>query len=198
MTVTTSRTVPYVIAYSEESVALNLTYIRDTWALSGLRLAYTDPSESDWSLGVLWARQKTLRRGRVMYEEMHTDRQRECMLGRLCQVCQEPALDPGTRRLTWVFHVDPPAASGRLSKPPICRDCLPEAITQCPKLRRETHVYSSGNYGVWGVKGLVVSPGREPAWRDVPRDDLHTLEFTLARALVGYVSELRRERAPTP
>ncbi|MEU4224240.1 hypothetical protein AB0F17_08100 [Nonomuraea sp. NPDC026600] len=195
MTAATVLPVPYVTAYEEESVALNLTFIGDTWALNGLRLSYTDPTDSDRDRDVLWARQKTCRAGRVLYDEMHTVRQKECMLGRLCQVCQRPALDPRTERFTWVFHVEPPAMSGRLSKPPICRDCLPEAITVCPYLRREAHVYSSAGYGVWGVKGLVLSPfGREPVWRDVPRDDLHTLEFTLARALVGYVSELRRER----
>ena len=189
--------VPYVTAYSEESVALNLVLVRDTWSVSGWRLTYTDPADGDRDMGVLWARQKTLRRGRVMHDEMHTLRQRECMLGRLCQVCQGPALNPDTGRLAWVFHVEPTANSGRLSKPPICPGCLPEAINVCPKLRREAHVYSSGDYVVWGVKGLCVSPsGREPVWRDVPRNDLHTLGYTLARALVVHVSGLRREAPP--
>ncbi|MEV6159771.1 hypothetical protein AB0L53_56490 [Nonomuraea sp. NPDC052129] len=193
MVIAAQAVVPYVTAYSEETVALNLTFIRDTWSLSGVRLSYTDPTSSDWDMGVMWARQKTLRRGKVLYDELHTLRQKECMLSRLCQVCQGPASDPDTGLLTWVFHVEPPAASGRLSKPPICRGCLPEAITVCPYLRREAHVYGSGDYCVWGVKGLVVSPGRQPVLRDVPRDDLHTLAFTFARALVVHVSELRRE-----
>lgn len=190
----TQSAVPYVTAYSEESVALNLALVRDTWSVSGWRLTYTDPANGDRDMGVLWARQKTCRRGKVLYDELHTPRQKECMLGRLCQVCQGPALDPDTGRLAWVFHAEPPAASGRLSKPPICRDCLPEAVTACPYLRREAHVYTSGDYHLWGVKGLVLSPfGREPAWRDVPKNDLHTLEWTLARALLAYVWDFRRE-----
>ncbi|MEU4223921.1 hypothetical protein AB0F17_06485 [Nonomuraea sp. NPDC026600] len=195
MVIAAQAVVPYVTAFSEENVAVNLTVIRDTWSLSGWRLSYTDPVASDWNMGVLWARQKTLRRGSVQYDEMHTLRQRECMLGRLCQVCQGPASDPGTGRLAWVFHAEPPAVSGRLSKPPICRNCLPEAITACPYLRREAHVYTSGDYHVWGVKG--VSPfGGETVLRDVPQNDLHTLESTLARALVVHVSDLRREPIP--
>ncbi|MFD1538203.1 hypothetical protein [Nonomuraea guangzhouensis] len=188
---------PYVTAFSGESVAVNLTFIRDTWSLSGWRLSYTDPVASDWDMGVLWARQKTLRRGSVRYDEMHTLRQRECMLGRLCQVCRGPAPDSGTGRLAWVFHAEPPAPSGRLSKPPICLGCLPEAINACPHLRREAHVYTSGDYYVWGVKGVIVSPlGCETVLRDIPHDDLHALESTLARALVVHVSDLRREPAP--
>ena len=196
MVIAAQAVVPYVIAFSEESVAVNLTFIRDTWALSGWRLSYTDPMASDWAMGALWARQQTVRRGSVQYDEMHTLRQRECMLGRLCQVCQSPALDPGTGRLAWVFHAEPPATSGRLSKPPICRDCLPEVITACPRLRREAHVYTSGDYRVWGVKGVIVSHfGCETVLRDVPQDDLRTLESTLARALVVHVSDLCREPA---
>lgn len=192
MTSTTVE-VPYVVAYSEEKVALNLAVIHDVWALSGRRLCYSDPAPSDWDLGVLWARQETHRGGKVRYDEMHTLRQKECMLGRLCQVCREPAMDPRTGRLTWVFHAEPPALSGRLSKPPICRACLPETIDACPRLRQEAHVYSSGDYNVWGVKGLVVFPGREATRRDVPLGDLYMLEFTLAQALVVHVTELRRE-----
>lgn len=194
---TTVLPVPYVAAHAEESIATNLTFVRDVWSQSGMRLSYTDPRASDWDMSVLWARQLTHRRGKVQFDEMHTLRQRECMLGRLCQVCRGPASDPGTGRLTWVFHAEPPAVSGRLSKPPICRDCLPEAIAACPKLSREAHVYSSGDYDVWGVKGLVVSPSdREAKRQDVPLRDLCVLEFTLARALVVYVQDMRREPAP--
>jgi hypothetical protein len=188
---------PYVVAYSEETVALNLAVIHDVWALSGRRLSYTDPVASDWGMGVLWARQQTHHRGRPQYDELHTLRQRECMLGRLCQVCQGPALNPTSGRLTWVFHAEPPATSGRLSKPPVCQGCLPETIDVCPRLRQEAHIYSSGDYDVWGVKGLVVSlSGRRAMQRDVSLDDLYALEFTLARALVVYVQDMRREPAP--
>lgn len=197
MTAAVALPVPYVAAHAEEGIATNLTFVRDVWAISGLRLSYTDPTPSDWDRDVLWARQKTLRRGTVRYDEMHTGRQRECMLGALCQVCRAPALDPGTRRLTWVFHAELPAISGHLSKPPICKGCLPETIAACPYLRRESHVYTSDDYSVWGVKGLVLSPlGDVPVMRDVRRDDLEILEWTLARALVAYVPYFRREPAP--
>jgi hypothetical protein len=194
MTPTTMR-VPYVVAYSEETVALNFAVIHDVWALTGRRLSYTDPAAGDWDLSVLWARQQSHRRGRVLYDEMHTLRQKECMQHRLCQVCAGPALNPGTGRLTWMFHKEVHAASGRLSKPPTCPRCAPEARAACPRLQREAHVYTSPDYELWGVKGLVVSSGG-PTRQDVPFTDLVRLEYTLARALVVHVSDLRREPAP--
>ncbi|WP_433520051.1 hypothetical protein ACQP2T_63665 (plasmid) [Nonomuraea sp. CA-143628] len=187
---------PYVVAYSEETVSLNLAVVRDVWALAGRRLAYSDPRASDWDLGVLWARQETHRGGMVRYDEMHTLRQKECMLGRLCQVCREPAMDARTGSLTWVFHAEPPAATGRLSKPPVCLGCLPGAIAACPQLRREAHVYTSADYDVWGVKGILFSPREGPVRKDVPLTDIYALEWTLARALVVHVRDL--QPAPHP
>ncbi|MEU7828340.1 MULTISPECIES: hypothetical protein [unclassified Nonomuraea] len=187
---------PYVVAYEVETVALNLAVIHDVWALSGRRLSYADPAASDWVMGVLWARQKCDRRGKVNYEEMHTLRQRECMLYRLCQVCEGPAINPGTGRLSWVFHEEVPAASGRLSKPPTCLRCIPKARITCPYLQCEAHVYTSPDYEPWGVKGTVFSASGWPTLQDVPLTDLCTLEFTLARALIVHVSNLLPERVP--
>lgn len=187
--------VPYVAAYSSETVALNLAVIHDVWALSQRRLSYTDPAASDWAMGVLWARQKTHRHGKPQYDELHTLRQRECMLHRLCQVCAGPAVNPATGLLTWVFHKEVHSAAGRLSKPPTCPQCIPEVRAACPRLQQEAHVYTSPNYEPWGVKGIVVSAGGSTR-QDVPLTDLVTLEYTLARALTVYVSGLRPERAP--
>ncbi|MFI7154019.1 hypothetical protein ACIBO2_54670 [Nonomuraea sp. NPDC050022] len=191
----TALRVPHVVAYSEETVSLALTVLVDAWALSGRRLSYIDPAASDWGLGVLWARQQSHRLGRPQYDELHTLRQRECMLHRLCQVCAKPALDPDTGRLSWVFHETVHAASGHLSKPPTCLRCIPGARAACPRLRQEAHVYTSPDYKPWGVKGIVFSSGC-PARQDVPLTDHATLEFTLARALIVHVSDLRPESAP--
>ena len=192
----TTAAVPYVIAYIGEGVALNLASLADVWALRGRRLSYTDPAASDWSMGVLWARQKWQQQGDANYREMHTLRQRECMLDRLCQVCRGPAMNPGTGRLSWVFHEEVRAASGRLSKPPTCMGCIPEARVACPHLQREAHVYTSADYQPWGVKGIVFSPGEEPVRKDVSLADFYALEWTLARALVVHVQDLHLEPAP--
>ncbi|MEV6158925.1 hypothetical protein AB0L53_52220 [Nonomuraea sp. NPDC052129] len=118
---TVAARVPYVAAYNKETVALDLVVIHDMWALSGRRLSYTDPRADDWNLSVLWARQKCDRRGKVNYQEMHTLRQRTCMLHRLCQVCEGPALDPGTGRPSWVFHEKtPPRPAASASHRPAC------------------------------------------------------------------------------
>lgn len=194
--ITAEAVVPYVIAYSGEDLEVNLTFVADAWALNGLRLSYTDPTPSDWDLAVLWARQKTHRRGEVLYTEMHTRRQKECMLGRLCQICQGPATGSGGR-LTWVFHEELPAASGRLSKPPVCRACLPDAVGGCPYLRRQAHIYTSGDYELWGVKGITISPtSGATGQQDVPLNDPRTLEFTLALTLIVHVQDMRPEPPP--
>ncbi|MEV6156043.1 hypothetical protein AB0L53_37440 [Nonomuraea sp. NPDC052129] len=193
---TVAARVPYVVAYEVETVALDLAVIHDVWALSGRRLSYADPRADDWHLSVLWARQKCDRRGKVNYKEMHTLRQRACMLHRLCQVCEGPALDPGTGRLSWVFHNKTHAASGHLSKPPTCVRCIPEALDACPHLQHQAHVYTSPDYKPWGVKGIVVPPSGPPTLQDVSLTDRHTLEYTLARALIVHVSDLRPERSP--
>ncbi|WP_433509237.1 hypothetical protein ACQP2T_35380 [Nonomuraea sp. CA-143628] len=65
------------------------------------------------------------------------------------------------------------------------------ARAACPCLQREAHVYTSADYLPWGVKGLVFSASGRPTLQDVPLTDLCTLEFTLARALIVHVSNLR-------
>ncbi|MEU4225783.1 hypothetical protein AB0F17_15935 [Nonomuraea sp. NPDC026600] len=199
---------PYVTAFTGEHVALNLAIARHAGAMTKARLSYRDPVDEDWMFGALWARQATNRVGDPDFRALHTLRQRECMLGRLCQVCQGSAADPSSGRLWWVWPAPVAASSAVLSKPPTCRACIPKAIAACPSLRGSAHVYTSDDYEPRGVVGHVFSdvggvlrmqegllPGR--LW-EIPLDAFRRLEYTLARALIVRTWGLRREHIPRP
>lgn len=191
---------PYITPYSEESINYDLALARHAGATDGWRLSYPDPAADDWLLGALWARHENHRRGHPLFDQIHIRRQRECMLGQLCQVCQQTAWDPTSGRLWWVFPREVPAADMYLTKPPACVGCVGKAISACPLLRREAYVYTSGDYEPYGVLGDVFSLSggqvRIERGQDIPLDAFHTLEYTLARALTVHVQDMRREPAP--
>lgn len=195
---------PYVASYSEETVDLDVSFAPHPQAISGMRLTYPRPAGGDRRFGVLWARQDIHRRGRPEFDRMNTPRQVECMLGGLCQVCREPAAHAG--RLWWLFPHPARSGSPRVSKPPTCRACIPAAIDACPTLRRESYVYTSGLYSLYGVLGHLLAPteigpqmcahhnGRT-VW-ELPFGPSRAIEWTLARALIVQVQDLRAETAP--
>jgi hypothetical protein len=193
-----------VASYSEEAVDLNLAFAPHPQAISGMRLTYPRPTDNDWQFGVLWARQDTHRRGQPQFDQMNTPRQVECMLGGLCQVCREPAACAG--RLWWLFPHPAHSGSPRVSKPPTCRACIPAAINACPRLRNESYVYTSGPYNAYGVLGHLLAPTKigpqmcarhdgRTAW-ELPFGPSRAIEWTLARALIVQVQDLRREETP--
>jgi hypothetical protein len=183
---------PYITPYSEESIDFDLVLARHDGAADRRRLSYPEPADDDWLLGVLWARQEDHRRGDPLFNQVHIRRQRECMLGQLCQVCKRTAWDPAAGRLWWVFPREVPAADMYLTKPPACVGCVGTAISACPLLR--------GDYEPYGVLGDVFSLSggqvRIERGQDVPLDAFRTLEYTLARALTVHVQDMRREPAP--
>ncbi|MEU4224394.1 hypothetical protein AB0F17_08875 [Nonomuraea sp. NPDC026600] len=202
MTAATVLPVPYLAPRSAEKIDLKVVLARYDGATDGRRLSYPDPVEDDWQMGVLWARQEGHRHGTPLWDQVHTLRQRECMLNALCQVCGGTALDASSGRLRWVFPRPAPSASLYATKPATCFGCIPQAIRSCPRLRTEAHVYTSGGeYEPYGVLGDVVTLNPDGAPRltlsqDVPLDAFHRLEYTLARALTVHVRDLRREALP--
>ncbi|MBT2231691.1 hypothetical protein [Nonomuraea sp. NEAU-A123] len=194
--------VPYITPHSAEKVDLGVVFARYNGATDGRRLSYPDPNDDDWQMGVLWARQEDHRRGAPLWDQVHSLRQRECMLNELCQVCRETAREPSSGRLWWVFPRAVPVASMYVTKPATCAGCIPKAIAFCPRLRIEAHIYTSnGVYEPYGVLGDVVTLSTDGATglsrnQDVPLDAFHRLEYTLARALTVHVRDLRREPIP--
>ncbi|MFC4005810.1 hypothetical protein ACFOY2_01150 [Nonomuraea purpurea] len=190
--------VPYITAYDEEAVPYRLTFARDREATDGWRLSYTDAIPLDWMFGVLWSRQGLHRRGQPRWKLVNTLRQRNAMLRLLCQVCGQPAAGPDGR-VSWVLADDPggPATGeGYTNAPPTCRQCVPEALIACPRLRRGAAVYSVGEAEPYGVIANVMGP--DPAGAIVvepnaviPLDAFHRLEYALAVQLLVALRDLR-------
>ncbi|MFG1966319.1 hypothetical protein [Nonomuraea sp. NPDC049028] len=195
-------TAPYITPHDAEKIDFRVVLARYDGATDRRRLSYPEPVESDWQMGVLWARQEDHRHGAPLWDQVHTLRQRDCMLNELCQVCGESAREPYSGRLWWVFPRGVPVASMYVTKPATCVRCIPKAIASCPRLRVEAHVYTSGGaYEPYGVLGDVVTLSGDGARalcrnKDVPLDAFHRLEYTLARALTVHVRDLRREPIP--
>ncbi|MEV6861254.1 hypothetical protein AB0M44_09650 [Streptosporangium subroseum] len=97
--------------------------------------------------GVLRARAKTNRRGKPNLKAVNTRRQWTYIDQGRCQVCGRPARDRVSGRWWWLLADDgTSAAQGYTNAPPTCRDCIPEAITQCPHLREAAAVHTVGSY----------------------------------------------------
>lgn len=203
MTVPTVRLrVPYITAYDEERADFRLAFGCHSQAVDGQRLSYVDPAESDWMFGVLWVRRENHQRGCPQWKQVHALRQRECMVGQLCQVCAGPAVDKGTGRVSWVLTDVPPAPSVYVTAPPTCRSCIPEAVASCPRLQRSAHAYTVGVSKSYGVVGDLFTRdaggGVDLVRRNdfVPLDARDRLEYALARQLVVQLSDIQPAAIP--
>jgi hypothetical protein len=203
VSVTTLR-VPYITAWSDEVVPARLAFQWHPEA-GGLRLTYTDAVEQDRMFGVLWARQGISQQGRPEWKLVNTLRQRRAMLHHLCQVCGQPATDPATGRVWWLLADDPTDTSegdGYTNAPPTCRQCIPEALASCPRLRRSAAVYTVADSEPYGVLAHTFLPvGREQLAMDrrsvtIPLDAFVALESAMATQMLVLLRGLRRQSTP--
>lgn len=202
MTATTVRA-PYITPYSEERICFDVALTPDADAANGRKLTYVNPAPDDWMLGVLWARQEGHRRGRPLLRDVHTTRQRECMLGRLCQVCHGSALHDG--RVWWLLPQGITAPTATLSKSPTCPACIPMALASCRAMAGAC-AYSSADYEpsavlghvfIRSAGGLQMAEGVRPGFiHEIPLDATRFVARTLARALMVHTWDLRREETP--
>ncbi|WP_367139433.1 hypothetical protein [Saccharothrix sp. HUAS TT1] len=75
--------------------------------------------------------------GEPQFAIVHAQRQRDCMIGRRCQVCGTPFPRGGPVTFLVPEHVVP--EDGRpfeTAHPPVCGPCRPYALVQCPHLRQ--------------------------------------------------------------
>lgn len=193
-------TKPYITPYAEETLDLPLSF---EWADGVHRLTYRDALPRDWMFGVLWARCGTGQEGKILWNMVHTLRQRRCMLNRLCRVCGEPATDPDTGRITWIM---PFAATGVLrstmstAHPPTCKAHVSEALAACPYLRAGTPVVCTvSDYSPIGVlanvygyagRGRVVETHRQ---RNIGLDNFDRLHRAVATQLIVQTGDLQPE-----
>lgn len=190
--------VPYVTAYDGEDVAYQLALAPHLEATNGVRLSYVDPVASDWRYGVLWHRHGLSRAGDPVFAQVNTARQRRCMVRNLCQVCGQTAVQAGTGLIWWVM-ADPPgrnAASEPFTHaPPTCRACIPVARRACPRLRRDSQVYTATHAEPFGVVADVfkqVGPRLITVDEavELPLDAFRALEYALAKQLIVSVGGL--------
>jgi hypothetical protein len=191
--------VPYITAYDGEDVTYRLVLEPHRGATDGLRLSYADALEQDWLFGVLWHRHGMTRAGAPQWKMVNTVRQRRCMLHLLCQVCGEPATGEDSR-IWWVMAEPPGRVSGELRfthTPPCCRSCIPLARALCPRLRRESHVYTASGAEPYGVVAGLYRPA---AGRNVvvvqdavelPLEAFRDLEYALATQLIVQLDGLQ-------
>ncbi|MDT0305806.1 hypothetical protein RM780_02355 [Streptomyces sp. DSM 44917] len=163
--------VPYAAAWSAEKRALPVARAL-TVRPGGAGLAYRDERPGDRDRhGVLWARMaEAPGEGRPDFRALHSVRQREAMLRRLCQVCGGPA--ERTSR-GWLFLMQRPEGEpeGMLTtKPPVCRPCAGLAARHCPRLTDPVAVHCR-KPRVWGVFGGFLAPA--PGGRFASSEDGH-------------------------
>lgn len=161
-------TVPYVACWSSEQAEPR----RDTLQLIGLRqpdgqvrtaLSYEGgerPSDRDRK-GVLWLRQDdSPGRGTPMFAALHAARQRRCMMRPACQVCGF-AFKKG-EQVTFLLAGEEWADghSGATTTAPVCRRCIPIAVSMCPHLSGEQVLGVVTAESLWacGVLGDHVDP----------------------------------------
>ncbi len=187
---------PYVIAYADEVLPQHVLFAEHP---SGPRLRHARPRPGDWGHGVLRARQRTHRRGRPNFQAVNARRQWQCIDRGRCQVCGRSAYDPESGRLWWLLSDDGRSADqGYTNAPPTCRTCIPEAITQCPHLRRSAAVYTTAGIRPYGVLANLYEPLGTLAFPVAEGVELTFSSDLLGKALATQLLVLLHDLQPAP
>lgn len=154
--------VPYITTWSTE-VPMPTTVVPHPQ--SGI--AYADETLLDRDEhGVLWQRMPSQPgKGRPMFGQVHSMRQRRAMQRLLCQVCAGPA-DRTERGVLWLlrdYRDDWPNWPENMAaiEPPICTQCVRTSIRHCPALRKGYVTVRVGRSVVSGVYGIHYLPGHQ-------------------------------------
>lgn len=153
-----NRPVPWITRWSSE-VCSPGPKILATDTTSGLRLRFEDERPQDRIDGVLYLREgQSPGVGEPLWRDVHTHRQRQCMVESRCQVCGD-RIDPP---VPWIL---PP--QGHLVQrfgesiitdaAPTCESCIDAAMHLCPHL--STHpskIVSVRGFRVHSVFGDII------------------------------------------
>ncbi|WP_053739170.1 hypothetical protein [Nocardia sp. NRRL S-836] len=144
------RIVPYITVWTGEQIDLTtrrIAYLTDDGA-EYVAVARTDVSavaagsvllERRDGFGLLWF--SGLNKpgvGEPLWAQVHALRQRECMVGRRCQVCG--GTFPHGQAVTFLVpekDVPEDGSPFETLHPPVCDTCRPWALLQCPHLREQ-------------------------------------------------------------
>ncbi|WP_053734257.1 hypothetical protein [Nocardia sp. NRRL S-836] len=143
--------VPYLTVWSGEQIDLTkrpFAYLTGDDGRERLSIAHTEGSalaadrvllEQRDGFGLLWfSGLNNPGVGEPLWAQVHGLRQRECMVGRHCQVCGNPF--PSGRPVTFLVpEQDVPKDCGPFETPhpPVCDTCRPWSLMQCPHLREQ-------------------------------------------------------------
>jgi hypothetical protein len=150
--------VPYITLWSrEQELTLRL---EKRHGPHGAFLGHVDedPYDRDTN-GALWARYSLAHgKGSAQFKFVHPLRQRNAMLRRLCQVCGTPVLDTDHERELFVLkgigHRQ--ITDGDItSAPPVCKQCAPIAVRDCPHLKTSHTAAWVTRTVAWGITGTV-------------------------------------------
>lgn len=193
MTLTRPATVPYIAAWSGESVPFSTLM----YSIAVPGLAYVDEKPDDRAHGVLWKRcDDAPGRGRPRFGDVHPRRQLAVMRDLGCQVCGQSADENGDGVL-WVLEDNRGDWAGwpsglMTTHPPVCLRHAREAMTACPHLATgcvAVRVGASEPVAVHGrhfaVDGeRIVARGRGVVELDSPR-----IRWTLGGQLLRSLRE---------
>jgi hypothetical protein len=204
--------VPYIAAWSAETEDARrdatLT-VRTSLADGAVRLVYADESPADRDRhGVLWHRVAwNPGRGRALFAQVHTQRQRRTMTRALCQVCAAPAEVWMASAALWAEHVEQHGADSPYATfdPPVCRPCAAAAASNCPHLVSRGFVFlvprTWANTAIRGQvldphTSLLSAPRTVPLPGAVPPPDPALLRLTLAKGLMSSLFDVTVHRDP--
>ena len=166
-------TVPYVAMWSAERTSFGDIVVARTPS-GGLGIAYPDETLTDRdSRGLLWQRVTVGQgKGRPIFGDVHTSRQRRAMRRLLCQVCGAPC-DQNEQGILWLLRDERGSWDGwptgmGTTEPPACTPCVDLATRQCPALRGNHVLIRAQQAPISGAFGWYFRPGPD---RPVPVND---------------------------
>lgn len=157
------RPVPWVTRWSEEVHPQRHEISIERREDGGLRARYPDRNlENRDKFGVLWQKEGIAPgKGEPLWKEVHTYRQRTCMLKSKCQVCGNEITDKPIHwlmpldTLQWLSDEVHTEATPVTTSAPTCAACVPLALDVCPNLKvAGWQLYHVLDWGVWGVRGM--------------------------------------------
>jgi hypothetical protein len=185
--------VPYITTWSGEQESSALVVGRGR-----LGIGFADERADDRDEhGVLWTRLPSRPGdGLPEFRGVHPARQREAMLGLLCQICAQPA-DHDEQGVLWLLTDDRedwpnwPEDLGN-TFPPLCLPCARLSVRLCPPLRKGYVAVRAQRFPVRGVYGMVYVPGRPvptPVGDHIVRYEDPAVRWTRAVQLVRTLHE---------
>jgi hypothetical protein len=155
------KIVPYIVSWSDEK-NMPTVVVEHPWA----GIAYADETLADRDeRGVLWTRIASRPgKGRPLFGEIHSLRQRKVMRRLLCGICggQPDRNDQGVLWLLRDFRDDWPNWPEHMAsrEPPVCLPCAHQSVQLCPSLRKGYVAVRVGHSEVSGVYGIRYRAGK--------------------------------------